>query len=485
MVYPFKTKPFRHQLDAWEQNKNKKYFAYLMEMGTGKSKVLLDTAAYMYDSGYIKGILICANKGSYANWITNEIPEHWVTHIKVKTCLWRSNMGVRETEFLEKDFLAFPFEGIKIFVMNIEALAFDRSFNAALRFIKSQKTLMAIDESTTIKNQSAKRTKAAIRLGQFAVARRIMTGSVVDNRPLDAYSQFDFLEHGCLDFTSYYSFRTQYAEMNEMRVKTSPRPIKVVVGYKNIEDLRRRMLSCSFIVKKADCLDLPPKIYEKYNVELTPEQKKMYQDLVKKSIAEIGDSISSVKIVLTKLMRLHQLVCGHLKDDDGVVHDVPNNRLSALLEILDEVDGQVIIWANYREDIIAIEKTLKKEYGEGAVLTYFGDTTDEERNLAKEVFRRGSDTKGVRFVVGNPQTGGYGLTLTGANTVVYYSNSFDAEKRNQSEDRAHRIGQTDKVTYIDIVCKETVDEKILDALRTKKSLSDVITLSNWKDSFKN
>jgi SNF2 family DNA or RNA helicase len=483
MDYKFKTKPFKHQQDCFDRSYDKKFYALLMEMGTGKSKVILDTAAWMFDAGHINAVIIFANKGSYMNWITNEIPVHMPDHIPRKVTYWKANLGKREEAVLNS-FFKDSFEGLKIFVVNVEALAYQRSFAVALNFTANNRTLAVIDESTTIKNQDAKRTKSAYLIGLKAVARRIMTGSLVDNNPLDAYSQFEFLTHGCLGFTSYYSFRAQFAELDQMTTRNSPRPFKVVVGYKNIDDLRRRIAQHSFIIKKQECLDLPPKIYQKYMVDLTPEQAQAYVELAKKCITEVQGEMVSVKIVLTKLLRLHQLVCGHLKDDNGVVHEIKNNRIDALLEILEETSGQVIIWANYREDIQAIEKSLGQKFGNEAIITYYGDTSDEERATAKMAFFRGNETKGLRFLVGNPQTGAYGLNLTGANTVIYYSNNFDAEKRNQSEDRAHRIGQTEKVTYIDLVCQNTIDEKILNALKEKKNLADTITLSNWGEFFK-
>ena len=206
----------------------------------------------------------------------------------------------------------------------------------------------------------------------------------------------------------------------------------------------------------------------------------MYADLKKRCITEIEQGVCTVKIVLTKLLRLHQLVCGHLRDDDGVGHEVPSNRVTALLEVLEETSGQVIVWATYRDDIVDIEAALKKEYGPDSTVSYYGDTDEEHRALAQTAFKRGSGSS-VRFLVSNPATGGFGVNLTGAETVVYYSNNFDAERRNQSEDRCHRIGQTHSVTYIDLVAKGTVDEKILDTLKNKKSVSDLITASNWRD----
>jgi len=183
------------------------------------------------------------------------------------------------------------------------------------------------------------------------------------------------------------------------------------------------------------------------------------------ALAQIGGGLVSTVNALTQLMRLHQIVCGHVKLDDGTVTHLPSNRIKELLNVVEETDGKIIIWATYRPDIEAIKIALQKEYGMESVGTYYGDTDQDER---QRVLRDFQDLdKPLRFFVGNPSTGGYGLTLTAANTVVYYSNSFDLEKRLQSEDRAHRIGQTKNVTYIDLIAPGTVDEKIVKALRDK------------------
>jgi SNF2 family DNA or RNA helicase len=338
---------------------------------------------------------------------------------------------------------------------------------------------MVIDESSTIRTSTAKRTQNAILLGMKAVANRISTGSLIDNSPLNAYSQFEFLKHGCLGFTSYYSFRAHYAELVDVRM--GEKKFKKVAGYRNLEDLRKRLSLHSFIIKKEDCLDLPEKIYQTYNVDLTVEQVAAYSAMKKRCMAEINGELVSAKIVLTKLLRLHQIVCGSTKLDSGETVEIKSNRVQALLDILEETSGQVIVWATYRADIFAIKKALDLEYGTEATLTYFGDSSDDEKQKAKRVFYRGNDAEGVRFLVSNPVTGGFGNNFTSCTTHIYFSNDYNAETRNQSEDRSHRIGQTERVTYIDLVCPGTVDEKIIAALKKKKSLSDEITLSNWLD----
>jgi SNF2 family DNA or RNA helicase len=171
-------------------------------------------------------------------------------------------------------------------------------------------------------------------------------------------------------------------------------------------------------------------------------------------------------------MRLHQIVCGHVKLDDDRVVEVPSKRIEELLSVIEEAPDKVIIWANYRHDIDAIKLALQKEYGMNAVGTYYGDTDDDERARVVKEFQ--DPDSELRFFVGNPRTGGYGLTLTAADTVVYYSNSFDLEVRLQSEDRAHRIGQTRSVTYVDLISPGTVDEKIVKALRGKIDIANEV-----------
>jgi len=449
-------------------------------MGTGKSKILLDTAAYIFDQGAISALLIIANKGSYANWVTDEIPIHLPDHIRRHVVLWQGTSTKKKQRALDA---LFQEQGmvLKILVMNIEALAHKSGEDMALRFVNAFPTLTVVDESTTIRNFKAKRTKAAFKVGRLSKVRRIMTGSVVDNRPLDAWAQFEFLDPGCLGFQSYYSFRNQYATMIDMTTRNSPRAFKVITGYRNVQDLHTRLSRLSFIIKKEDCLDLPKKVYQKYYVEMSDEQTKHYQQMKLLCMTEVDGELVSVKLALTQLAKFQQIVCGHVRDDEGNTHTIKNNRLTSLVNILNEVSGQAIVWCTYRHDIFAIEDALKKEFEKASmVTTYFGDTNTEARERVRRIFKRGNDTEGCRFLVAN-KTGAHGLNLTGATTHIFFSNYFDAEIRNQEEDRSHRIGQTSKVTYIDMVSKDTVDEKVLKVLRAKKNLSDEITVSNWKE----
>ena len=467
MNYKFKLKPYKHQLTALEKSWNKETYAYFMEMGTGKTKVLIDNMSMLYDKGKIDSALIIAPKGVVKTWYEQELPTHLPDHIENVTVLWQSNINKKQQEKLES---LFEIEtALHILIMNVEALSTEKGVKFAQKFMNSHKTLMAIDESTTIKTPTAKRTKNIIRLGDMAKYRRIMTGSPVTKNPLDLYTQCEFLDPYLLDFASYYAFRNRYAIMKTMNVRG--RSIQIVHKFQNLNELSDLVKKFSYRVLKEDCLDLPPKNFIKRHITLTPDQFKVYQQMKKEAISTLNGKVSSTMTVLTQLMRLHQITCGHFTADDGTTQLLPNNRVTELMNILEETEGKAIIWANYQRDITQIIEHITKQYGSGSVVDYYGLTPQDERQDNIRKFQNGDE---CRFLVGTPQTGGYGITLTKANTVIYYSNGYDLEKRLQSEDRAHRIGQKKNVTYIDIICEDTVDEKIVKALRDKINIASEV-----------
>jgi len=474
MNYKFKTKPYAHQMTALEKSWNRETFAYFMEMGTGKTKVLIDNLAMLYDKGRVDGALIVAPKGVIGTWYNQELPTHLPNHIENVSVLWQPNINKKQKEKL--DTLFETGEDLHILIMNVEAFSTEKGTEFAKKFLRSHKSLVAIDESTTIKNPKAKRTKNITDLSHLAKYRRIMTGSPVTKNPLDLYSQCEFLHPYLLDFTSYYAFRNRYAEMKTLHMHG--RQIQIVSNFKNLGELSDTLKNFSYRVLKEDCLDLPDKIYIKRNISLTTEQQKVYKSMKEKALAILnGKQVTSVS-VLTQLMRLHQITCGHFVADDGSVQEVKSNRLNELMDVLEEIEGKAIIWAHYQHDIKKIIKSIEKVHGPGSVVDYYGLTAQEHRQPNIKKFQE--DDK-CRFLVGTPQTGGYGITLTQANTVVYYSNGYDLEKRLQSEDRAHRIGQKKSVTYVDIMAEETVDEKIVKALRKKINIASEVLGEDLRD----
>jgi len=474
MNYKFKTKPYAHQLTALEKSWNKESYAYFMEMGTGKTKVLIDNMAMLYDKGAINGALIVAPKGVIGTWYNQEIPTHLPDHIKNVSVLWQSNINKTQQEKLNTLFETG--EDLHILIMNVEAFSTDKGKTFAAKFLRTHKTLTAIDESTVIKKPKAKRTKNILALADLCKYRRIMTGSPVTKNPLDLYSQCNFLDPFLLNFQSYFAFRNRYAEMKTLHMHG--RQIQIVNGFKNLSELSDKLKGFSYRVLKEDCLDLPPKIWTKRHITLTAEQAKVYKQMKEQALAVLkGKQVTSVS-ALTQLMRLHQITCGHFAADDGSVQQIKNNRLSELMDVLEETEGKAIIWAHYQHDIKNIVKEIEKVHGPGSVVTYYGLTPQDERQDNIKQFQ--SDDE-VRFLIGTPATGGYGITLTQANTVIYYSNGYDLEKRLQSEDRAHRIGQKKSVTYVDIMAEDTVDEKIVKALRKKINIASEVMGEELKD----
>jgi SNF2 family DNA or RNA helicase len=476
MNYKFKTKPYAHQITALEKSWNRENYAYFMEMGTGKTKVLIDNAAMLYDKGKINGVLIIAPKGVVGTWYNQEIPTHLPTHIENVSVLWQSNITKEQSRKLGTLFNTG--EELHLLIMNVEALSTTKGVDFARKFLLSHNTLIAIDESTTIKNPKAKRTKNISSLSIMAKYRRIMTGSPVTKNPLDLFSQCYFLDPYLLGHESYYSFRMRYAIMKTANI--AGRQIQLVSGFKNLGELSDKLKPFSYRVLKEDCLDLPDKIFMKRQIKLSSEQLKLYDQMRKEALATLnGKQVTTVN-ALTQLMRLHQITCGHFTADDGTTQRIPNNRISELMDVLDEIEGKAIIWAHYQWDIKDIIKEIVKVHGPGSVVDYYGLTPQDERQGNIKKFQ--NPTNSVRFLVGTPQTGGYGITLTAANTVIYYSNGYDLEKRLQSEDRAHRIGQSKSVTYVDLICDDTVDEKIVKSLRKKINIASEVLgeeLRSW------
>jgi len=474
MDYKFKTKPYAHQLTALEKSWNKENYAYFMEMGTGKTKVLIDNVAMLYDKGKIDGVLIIAPKGVVKTWYEQELPIHLPDHIENVSVLWQPNITKTQQEKL--DTLFEIDSALHILVMNVEALSTEKGVKFATKFINSHKAMMAIDESTTIKTPTARRTKNIIKIGINAKYKRIMTGSPITKNPLDLYTQCEFLDPWLLDFSSYYAFRNRYAEMKTMHVHG--RSIQVVDKFQNLGELSDTVKQFSYRVLKEDCLDLPPKNFIKRHITLTPDQKKVYEQMKKAAIAVLNGKVTTTMTVLTQLMRLHQITCGYVTADDGTTQQVESNRLNELMSILEETEGKVIIWANYQLSVGEIIQKIIKVYGKDSYVHYYGLTPQEDR---QDFIRKFQNDPKCRFIVGTPQTGGYGITLTQANTVIYYSNGYDLEKRLQSEDRAHRIGQKKTVTYIDLICEDTVDEKIVKALRNKINIASEVMGEELRD----
>ncbi len=465
--FQYKTKPFKHQETVFKLSRDAKAFALLMEQGTGKSKVILDNVAYLYAKGEIRGLLVVAKNGVHENWNNNEVPAHLPDWVPRTMACWKAKKGEKSIKGIYN-----VTDGLAILTVNVEALSTKKGLGICERFLLAYPCFMVVDESTSIKTPSAKRTKSALKLGRLAPYRRILTGTPITKGPLDAYSQFAFLDEDILGHGSFYSFRARYAVLQDLPGKQyHGRPVKVVVAYQNLDELQAKLKPYSFRVLKKDCLDLPPKLYRRHYFDITEAQWEHYRQMEENLVVEFQGRRISAPLAMTKMMRLHQISCGFLPPEDpkkemGVAINDSNPRLEALMSLLEDIEGKVIIYGIYRFSLNEVYRALVKEYGAGSVIPYKGDIS------AADQFQQ--DPK-ARFFLGQTHAAGYGLTLHAASTVIYYSNDYALEARLQSEDRPHRIGQVNPVLYIDMQANDTIDGEIIDALRTKLDVANQIT----------
>ena len=462
--YKFKCKPFDHQLSALDTGWDRPEFGLFMEMGTGKSKVLIDNMGLLYQAGRINFALVIAPKGVYRNWVSKEIPEHMSEDIPHRVIRWVASPN--KTQQAEMRSVKDKFDGLTIFVMNVEAFSSLKGKQGGewLARALGPHGLIAIDESTTIKNHKAKRTKNLMKIASGFKYKRLLTGSPVTKSPMDIYAQCEFLRPGLLGYDSYYAFQGRYAIVQ--RKTMGSHAFQQIVGFRNLDELTNKIDMFSYRVLKKDCLDLPDKIYTVRYVGMTTDQVNMYNQIRQHAMVLLENGeMSTAPAVITQMLRLQQILSGHLKTDDGDTIYFPSKRMDSLKEILEEHDGKAIIWSRFRYDIQQITRTLNEIFGEGSAASYYGDTSDDVRQSIVQTFQNPNSK--LRFFVGNPATAGYGLTLTEANLVVYYANDFNLETRAQSEDRAHRIGQKNNVTYVDLITEDTIDEKIVKSLQAK------------------
>lgn len=491
--YRPRTTPFLHQLSALAGLRGR-VRALLMEMGTGKTKVIIDDWAMRVEAGQLRDLVIIAPRGAYRNWegvrpsgvpgeLGIHLPEDLLDRAAVATWVSGSPAARRRVEWLLQ--LRDP-RRLRVLLINVEALSrVDAALEAAKAMASSRQCLVVVDESTRIRTETSQRTQAVLDIGFSAPEqfRRIMTGLPTPRSPLDLYSQFMFLSWKILGFRSFFAFRNRYAVTRTIQVQTgktnaltgaaATRNQQIVVGYRNVAELREKIEPWSFRVTKDECLDLPPKIYELHEVELTRDQERHYSELrtVATTQLESGAWVTAPEI-LPRLIRMQQVLCGFVQDEEGVVHDVESNRLDELMEVVGDSSGKAIIWAPYIRSLRDITERLRREYGQRSTVRFWGEVRDAERLEAVERFQR-DDT--CRYFVGNPATAGMSITLTAASLVVYYANSPDLEHRLQSEDRPHRAGLDHHVTYVDLCAMGTIDWKWIRTLRRKIDIASTIT----------
>lgn len=484
----FKTQPYRHQLECLNRFGRKPVFALLAEMGTGKTWIVINNIADLWSSGDCDAVLVLAPNGVHSNWTRLELPKHMPDWVRWKAAAWAATPRKQQRDEIEAVMQDEAGE-LRVFTMNWEALQSKRGVEAARQFAKSANNLMIVcDESDAIKNPTAKRTKELMTLKPLSRWRRIMSGTPINNAPFDAFSQFGFLDSRILKTSSFYAFKAEYAEMlpatnplvASIKERTRSRGVPQVVAtaggrpkYRNLDKLSALIAPHSFRVLKKDCLDLPDKIYKTLYFSLTPQQQAVY----KKAESECRLAFEGEETPFNKLVavgKLAQVTSGyyiHPLAEEPVRIEGDNPKLDLLVERTQAIVNageKVIVWARYRVEIEDIVTRLR-DAGIKAV-EYHGGTKANERTEAIDSFENGD----AQVFVGNQQAGGTGITLVAASYVIYFSNNFSLRDRLQSEDRAHRIGQTKNVTYINIVAEGTIDEAVIGALMSKKNVAEQI-----------
>lgn len=465
---------YQHQIEVLDESWDKKAWAFFLETGTGKTAIAIDNACKLFKEGKIDGVLVIAPKTVYKGVWTRQINQFCEVPYRIGS--WSATRNYHQDHlFSGLVDNVYKTEKLVFLLVNVEAFSTKTIFPYILRFLNHYKTMIIIDESARIKNGKAKRTQDILKFSPFAEYRRIMSGFPILNSPQDLYAQVLFLGADLLPFASFYAFRNYFCTLRNINEH-----VQIETGYKNLEKLTEILRKFSSRRLKKDCLDLPPKIYEPRYVEMTAEQKILYKSMKDKGFAELNKlEVVTAMNFLTQAGKLHQIANGILISSMGD-RSIPNNKYDALLEILEtEATGSVAIAACYVKNVQQINLLVKAKYGNTQCSAIAGDTPIAERERAIDRFQSGKQ----RFLVINPSTVREGIDLFFGHTCIFFNNSFHLDYRIQFEDRFHRIGQVNKVTYIDLLTEDTVDDEVLSALMDKQEVGSLILGDNWKRWF--
>lgn len=465
----FKRDPREHQLKALQSSLTKSYYALLMDRGTGKTKVCIDSFSLLYKEDQINAVLIIAPNEVHRRWITEHLPKDLHSDLKAVSVVWDSSKSSKKYYAELKKLLDPRNNSLKIFSINVEGIIFEKARLFLRKYLKENRVFTIIDESTRIKTPGVKRTKAAIGIGKLSKYRRILTGNEITNSPFDVYSQYRFLNPNFWGGMSFFLFKHNFGEFREEYTYRKGKKVtyEALVKYQNMADLKKAVEPFSFRAKKAECLDLPPKIYETIPVEMNKDQRRLYDELKEELFTIYKDQDVEVINKISLTTRHRQITGGFFPKSNQEIGDNP--KIKALLYDLEDVDEEaIIIWACFSAEIEALYKALKKLSDK--TVMFYGKTSRKDRLEYIDAFQRGE----IRFFIANPEVAGTGLNLQRSTLHYFYSNSFKPEPRWQAEDRSHRDGQHWPVLYKDLVCVNSIDETVVEALKSKTSLSEIL-----------
>ena len=531
-MYNFKTEPFEHQKIAYHMLRDLDYFAVTADMGTGKTKIVIDIAGYKFlETKTINAMMVIAPNGVHTQWVEEQLPIH--CNVPYTAIVWNSAKRTNQKYSRElKSFLTSQTDKLKVFAVNVEAFQSDSIMPIVGEFVKNHNVFSVVDESTRIKNPKAKRSGIIHRLNKYGT-RCTLTGTPVAKSPFDLWSQYEFLKANYFD-CNYFIFQHRYGVMmqgvNPMggRYRTlldekmfnivkhkikgmrearngklmeddyatiasilglSERDIRFIedqeqfVRYRNLDNLKQIVSPITFSIRKEDCFDLPPKVHQKVIIDMPREQRRIYDDLKKNLLAQYSEEKLTVTNKLSLSIRFMQ-ICGgffpfseEIEGLNGSITEVKrykpigvtNEKMRLLSEDIEDTDEPVIVWAVFIPEILALHKQLTK-VGRKVGL-YYGAVSQEGREQVKKQFNDGT----IDTFLGNGQTAAYGLNLQISTMQMFFSNNYRTEDRLQMEDRSHRYGMKGTCRYRDYLYKNTIDEKIYLNFQEGKKMNDFFT----------
>lgn len=457
----FKTAPYTHQLNAFNVSCEEEDFALLMEAGTGKTKVVLDTATYLWEQQKIDTLIVVAPNNVHRNWLDAEAPKHCAapyigTYYK---------SGATKALLKEWDTMLHVGPSVlRLLTINIETISLKNGQMWLQRLMSGHKTMVVVDESQRIKTPGAKRTKAAYKLGASANYRRILSGTPVTKGYEDLYSQFKFLNPRIINCKTFAEFRSLYCIMGGFEFRE-------VTGYQHVDQLLAKIAPYCFEANKRDCLDLPPQTWITRDIELGEQQYELYHRMRLEFTAELNNGhVIEAPLAIARLIRMQQIMSGFLPDGSGGIQAFPCPRIKETCDIIEEASrGKVIVWCRFTDEIALLKRELQRRRIHG--VTYHGGMNPNARRKALDLFT--NDPAYVCFLA-TRDSGGVGLTINAADTVVNHSHDWKWEIRTQAEARNHRIGQEHPVTYYNMRVPKTLDDKILAVLENRGELASHI-----------
>ena len=465
--YKFNMEPLAHQVKGFKKFFPLDWVAIFYEQGLGKTYESINLACAWRMTNQIEAVVVVCPSSIKLVW-KDELIKH--SPIELQSCHIEPGNYKKVDKFIAEK------TDFQWLIVGVEALSQGNAPDYVKRFLMSRRCLMVVDESSNIKNHGKVRTDNCIDLGKYAKKRAILSGTSITEGLENLYTQFKFLNPDIIGFNSFYTFRANFCVTMNMIVGYDnygrEKTIQKVIGYKNENELLQLIQPYTERVEKKDCPDFPEKTFTCRYVNMSPAQKQMYNDAKLEMFVEQDGVEYEIKTQLEAMLRLQQITGGHYPHDDGekvVAKAIPgkNPKVEELLSFLDEISGKLVVFARFRSEVEAIHVALDK--ADIPHVQFHGGMNGDQKEKSVSSFQNDPKT---RVFIGT-RAAAYGLTLTAASHMLYFSQPFALEEDAQSQDRIHRIGQKNACSYTYLLCDKTIDIKIRKALEAKASMADL------------